>query len=137
MHSGAVKDIGFASAASPLPLVFSAYNGIETYATGFNVTVTYKNDTIINQELTSEKYGKMYGPYNRKNVYGAIFSHGPFFDRDNLVKIRQGILHYAICNPGTLIRDFQMSGNISNMHVDVLYRSQDNKKIGELNINCL
>jgi hypothetical protein len=40
------------------------------------------------------------GPYNRRNAYGAIFSHGPFFTNSKLITLRQQILHYGICKDG-------------------------------------
>lgn len=136
VHYDGFREIGFTTASSPLPLVFSAFNGHETYSTGFNVTVTYANGTKIHAPLDADLYNKMHGSYNRRNVYGAVFTHGPFFDRDNLIKIRQNILFNAVCNPGTLVNEFEFSGDVKNMHVDVYARAEQNKHVGELDISC-
>lgn len=135
-HNTSMKEIGFVTVSSPLPLVFSAYNGIETFATAFNVTIKYENGTGANTMFGVEKYNLLKGAYNRRNIYGAIFSHGPFFDRENLIKIRQEILYYAACQPGSIIKEFQLSGKVKNVNVDILYRPQLNKKIGSLYIDC-
>lgn len=135
-HQEKLRDIGFVTVSSPLPLVFSAYNGVETFATGFNITINYTNGTQYVTSLDAEKYGQLAGAYNRRNIYGAIFSHGPFFDKTNLIKIRQNILEYAVCKPGTIINDFGLQGIINDMHVDVFDRPRGNHKIGSLDINC-
>lgn len=135
-HNTSFKEIGFVSVSSPLPLVFSSFNGVETFVTSFNVTVNYHNGTNVNTMLDSNKYGLLKGSYNRKNVYGAMFSHGPFFDNPTLIKIRQGILYYGACNPGNLLDEMNFSGKIKSLKVDVMDRHNNNKKVGELNVNC-
>ena len=94
------------------------------------------NGTVINEILDTYRYNLLKGSYNRKNVYGAIFSHGPFFKDEALIKIRQDILHYAVCNPGMLLSEFGFKGTIKKLHVDILNRHNNNKKIGELNMVC-
>ena len=135
-HNNSMKDIGFVTVSSPLPLVFSAYNGVETFATKFNVTVEYVNGTIIKTDLDSSRYNLLGGAYNRRNIYGAIFSHGPFFDQENLIKIRNSILHYAICDPGTIMDEFQLPGRVKTIDVDVMYRPKEDKIIGHLHVDC-
>ena len=135
-HTSNFREIGFVSVSSPLPIVFSSYNGIETFVTAFNATINYQNGTQINAILDNNHYSSLKGSYNRKNVYGAIFSHGPFFDNDVLIKIRQEILHYGVCKPGKLMNEFGFSGLVKNLHVDVLNRHDNYRKVGELNVVC-
>lgn len=138
-HYDGVKDLGFASGSSPLPLVFSAYNGYETYATGFNATIKYADNTRVQVDLGVERYSMMTGAYNRRNVYGAIFSHGPFFNKENLILMRQNILKYAVCDPRSIIKDFKLyneSNPVISLHVDVLYRPRNNTIVSVLDIEC-
>jgi len=137
VHNDSVKNIGFVSVSSPLPLVFSKYNGVETYATEFNATVLYQNTSILNVKLDAHRYSFLTGAYNRKNVYGAIFTHGPFFNQDSLIKIRQNILHYAICNPASIVEELKIDAQdkIKSLNIDVIYR-QNRTKIGELFVEC-
>jgi hypothetical protein len=135
-HYEGMKDVGFVTVSSPLPLVFSAYNGQETYSTGFTVNVTYENGTSITDQLDATKYDLLGGAYNRRNIYGAIFSHGPFFDKPNLIKMRQQILAYAVCDPAPIIKEFGFDGRVKEMVVDVLDRPNNNAKVGELRVTC-
>lgn len=135
-HNSSFKEVGFVTVSSPLPLVFSSYNGVETFVTVFASSIKYRNGTEINVMLDTHRYNLLKGSYNRKNVYGAIFSHGPFFNNDALIKIRQDILHYAICNPGKLLDEFDLSGSVREFHVYVLNRHDGYQKVGELNVVC-
>lgn len=89
-----VQAISFATAASPLPLVFSVYNGVETFT--FNYT-----DIIINNSShldVNDVYNHIEGPYNYRNVIGAMFAYGPLFEKDTkMYELRQIILKWAIC----------------------------------------
>jgi hypothetical protein len=96
-NSPNIKGIGFATVASPLPLVFSVYNGYETFSTTFEISATLANQSIIQTTLDHKLYGKLQGPYNRRNVYGAVFAFGPFFNTENLLQLRQSILKHGIC----------------------------------------
>ena len=134
-HFDEIKSVGFISVSSPLPLVFTIYNNVETFATSFNVSVFYTNDTIINVSLDANRYNLMSGSYNKRNIYGAVFSHGPFFDDPKMIEIRQQILHYAICNPAQLLKDFKIFGQVKNLTVNVFNRI-NNLQIGKLKIEC-
>jgi sterol desaturase/sphingolipid hydroxylase (fatty acid hydroxylase superfamily) len=135
-HFDGMREIGFATVSSPLPLVFSTYNGYETFATNFSISVVYQNGTEYMTDLDVHKYNRLKGAYNKRNVYGAMFSHGPFFDKHNMIVIRDKVLEYAVCSPGQIIKDFGIDGNISSVHVDIFYRPESNKKIGSLDVIC-
>ncbi|VBB19002.1 desaturase [Yasminevirus sp. GU-2018] len=136
-HHDGMKEVGFVTVSSPLPLVFSAYRGVETFATAFDVQIQYQNGTVYNTHLDVERYNLLSGAYNRKNIYGAVFSHGPFFDQPNLIKIRQDILKYAVCDPGIIVKEFGADGDVEHVHVNILNRRNGNEKIGELEISCV
>ncbi|MBT8486882.1 MAG: hypothetical protein HKO59_03910 [Phycisphaerales bacterium] len=71
-----LRGIGAASAASPLPKVFSDVDGLETFASTF--TLVYDVDGVETRRLiTPELYRQLRGPYWRRNVYGAALSYGP------------------------------------------------------------
>ena len=136
-HNSNFKEVGFVTVSSPLPLVFSSYNGIQTFVTAFNATINYQNGTQTSAMLDVNRYNLLSGSYNRRNVYGAVFSHGPFFNNDILIKIRQEILQFAVCKPGKLLNEFGFPGIIKKLHIDVLNRHDGNRKIGELNVVCI
>lgn len=91
--SPTIQGIGFITTSSPLPLVFSAYNDVETFSLKYSV-IKINNDIEIDLH---DAYSRIKGPYNLRNVYGAMFSYGPLFTNDNLIKLRQDILHWGIC----------------------------------------
>ncbi|XWV26336.1 desaturase [Tupanvirus soda lake] len=96
-NSTPIKAVSFVSGASPLPLVFSAYNGVETFSTTFTIDIETNDNITFAFPLTREIYSNIEGPYNRRNIYGVVFSHGPFFQLPELVALRQLLLKYAIC----------------------------------------
>lgn len=131
-----VRGIGFASVVSPLPLVFSVYNGVETFSTDYTVYVETDNDNFT-MKLNNKMYSQIEGPYNRRNMYGVILSHGPFFDNPNMIQIRQQILHNGICNQGSLAKELGIDGNIKSVHIDVKSKTVGNEdKVWLLDVNC-
>src|SRR5688572_11455961 len=75
--SKAIRAIGAATAASPLPKVFSDVDGLEPFASTFHLEGTTSGGERIRIPLTPELYQRLQGPYNRRNVYGAAIAFGP------------------------------------------------------------
>ena len=71
-----LRGLGAATVAAPLPKVFSDVAGLETFASRFDLEVTTPEGTDV-REITPELYGRLGGPYNRRNVYGAALSYAP------------------------------------------------------------
>ncbi len=70
----AVKAIGAATAASPAPKVFSAVRGLETYSTRFSIEWNDRAGRPHALEITPELNARVRGPYNRRNVFGAVLA---------------------------------------------------------------
>lgn len=70
--------------ASPAPKVFCTQEGLETFSTKFVVVYQDLDGQEHRKEVTPEVSAGLKGPYNRRNVYGAILSYGPVL-RDNPV----------------------------------------------------
>lgn len=92
-----MRGLAIVSTSSPLPLVFSSFNSVETFSLNFTVEVKLMNNQSLIIPLTRDIYSQIDGPYNRRNVYGAIFCYGAFFDKPEFIKLRQQVLDYAIC----------------------------------------
>ena len=75
-----IKALGLATGSSPAPKVFTAQDGFETYANRFFLEWRDAGGAQKSLELTPEVYGTLTGPYNRRNVYGAVFSYAPVLD---------------------------------------------------------
>jgi hypothetical protein len=72
-----LRGIGAATAASPLPKVFSDVDGLETFASEFTLRYRDSGGAVMATRITPELYGRLGGPYNRRNVYGAALSYAP------------------------------------------------------------
>ncbi len=73
----AVSAVGTALNISPSMKVFTSHNGYETFSSKFFIHLTWNDGLLESHEISHSLYKKLKGPYNRRNVYGAIFSYGP------------------------------------------------------------
>lgn len=120
--------------ASPLPLVFSSYRGIETFSLDFTVEIIFFDGTkkIIN--IDAEKYNQFEAPYNFRNVYGAAFSYGAALTNDNEKKMVDSVFNYGFCNPAHLAKIFSVTKPISK--VTTLIQSKRDGKQWTLSKRC-
>jgi hypothetical protein len=105
----ALKGIASATGASPAPKVFSAVRGLETYSTRF--FIEWKDRAGIAQfvELTPEIYARLAGPYNRRNVYGAVLAYGPVLSTDARTRpMFDAVARYALCGDAPLLRELDI-----------------------------
>ena len=78
-----LKGLAAVSGASPAPKVFSSVKGLETFSTGFFIEWDDLGGKVHSIQLTPELYSRMAGPYNRRNVYGAVLAYGPVLISDD------------------------------------------------------
>jgi len=104
-HCPTLKGVASATAASPAPKVFSAVKGLETFSTRF--FVEWNDETGSHSvEVTPERYARVRGPYNRRNVYGAVLAYGPVLKRDpRTLALFDAISSYALCGNAPLLRE--------------------------------
>lgn len=137
VQSPTVKQVGFLSTASPLPLVFSAYQGMETFATTFDLTVVYPDGSFRQEKLTRELYAQLKGPYNRRNIYGVLFSYGPFFEDPRLLKLRDHGFHYAFCHGGPLAQDFELGDHVQSVTINIKTKTKGKEEFSKnIIVNC-
>ncbi len=122
--------------SSPLPLVFSSFKGVETFSTTFDLSVGFTNATRMNIALDVERYSQLTGSYHRRNIYGAIFAFGPFFDTPQSIKMRQDILHYGICEPGLVRQEMGMLEPIRHLNITVKSKTRGERRQWNLEIEC-
>jgi hypothetical protein len=105
-HLPALKAVAAATAASPAPKVFSAVKGLETFSTRFFIEWDDEIGTTHSVEVTPERYAHVLGPYNRRNVYGAVLAYGPVLESDpRTVALFNAISGYALCGNAPLLRE--------------------------------
>ncbi len=99
-----LKGLGFASAASPAPKVFTAQKGFETYANKFFIEYITNDEKPVSIEITPRIYQRLKGPYNRKNIYGAATSYGPVLASNPKTKpMLISVMQYAFCGAAPLL----------------------------------
>jgi sterol desaturase/sphingolipid hydroxylase (fatty acid hydroxylase superfamily) len=147
-----LKGVAFATVVSPLPLVFSVYNGVETFSTTFTLTAyesvappmhqfqpwatfghAYEREhQLISTPVTPRHYSRLgFAPYNLRNAYGALFSHSAFFTDARMLQLRKHALHYAFCNPSSsLLRAFDFHKRLPS-RVDVRITSNATPTLGK------
>lgn len=97
-----LRGLGAASVVTPLPKVFCDIRGIEPFASSFAVTIDDNGEIPI----TPATYGRLKGPDNRRNVYGAAIAGAPLLPDT----MRQTVLAYAFAPDGPLGRELDVTG---------------------------
>lgn len=98
-----LKAVAATTQVAPAMKVFTAHQGYETHAARFSLHWTDPQGRETTLQLTPETYGKVGGPYNRRNVYGAAFAYGPLLRADPVTQpMHDSVMRYALCEPGVL-----------------------------------
>ncbi|HVF51629.1 MAG TPA: hypothetical protein VNA19_16210 [Pyrinomonadaceae bacterium] len=130
-----LKGLGAATCASPAPKVFSAVRGLETYSTRF--TLEWDDDGGVRRSLpiTSEVYSRLRGPYNRRNIYGAVLAYGPVLATDERTRpMFEAVSAYALCGDAPLLRELGIdaAGRDASGRVRVRYEPVGGASMGSL-----
>ena len=118
-HLPTIKGLGLATCAAPYTKVFcqatSRANGIpfETFAADFTLEYQQPNGTVTSLPITPEMYQNLRGPYQRRNVYGAVLAYGPALPQ----KIQQATFSYALESPGLIRGEFGIPDDATHVIV--------------------
>jgi len=105
-HLRALKGVAAATAASPAPKVFSSVHGLETFSSRFFVEWTDRRGEFHSAQVHPENAAGMRGPYNRRNVYGAVLAYGPVLQSDPATRpMFAAVASYALCGEAPLLRE--------------------------------
>jgi hypothetical protein len=119
LHIPLLGGIGAATEASPAPKVFSSVRGLETFSTTFMIDWSDKSGLLHSTQLTPEMYSRLRGPYNRRNVYGAVLAYGPILRSESRTRTMfDSVAKYALCGDAPLLREMglpvrDITGDIS------------------------
>ena len=106
LHLPVLKGIAAATGASPAPKVFSAVKGLETFSTRYFIEWIDRAGSSHSVEITPERYAHLRGPYNRRNVYGAVLAYGPVLVSDPRTRpMFNAVSSYALCGEAPLLRE--------------------------------
>jgi hypothetical protein len=101
-----LRGLAAATAASPAPKVFSVVRGLETYSTRFFIEWTDAAGEFHSAEITPQRAAGLLGPYNRRNVYGAVLAYGSIMQDDpRLQPMFRSVSRYALCGQAPLLRE--------------------------------
>lgn len=101
-----VAAVAAASGAAPAPKVFTSAQGLETFSSRFFVEWETADGETHAVELGPERYARLAGPYNRRNVYGAAFAYGPVLAADPRTHpLLDGVLHAVSCGDAPLLTE--------------------------------
>lgn len=128
----ALRGLGAATTASPLPIVFSDVKGLETFASSFSVALTFNGGSTKTYPITPKEYGQFRGPYNRRNVYGAAISYGPRLPE----AIWKSVLRYGFCKPGVLTEEMGFGTGIEKASVLIKTQTANRDDAWELVCEC-
>jgi len=135
MNADAIKGIGFMSTASPLPLVFSKFRGVENFSSDYYMDVRFKDGEIKSFKITPEIYERATGPYNRRNPYGAVLAYGPMLTKPNEIILRDKVMQYSACGKGSFMREIGVSKPIEHIIVTVKSKTVA-KPVWNFEVNC-
>jgi hypothetical protein len=130
--SDILRGIGAATAASPFPRVFSDIDGLETFASEFTLRYRDPGGSSVALEITPQVYGRLGGPYNRRNVYGAALSYAPRLP----VSLWQSVFCYALAPDGPLRSELGLGSGASDFEVIIRTRTRGRNDMWTLDPPC-
>jgi hypothetical protein len=102
----ALKGLAAATAASPAPKVFSSVRGLETYSSRFYLEYRDRQGNEHSLLLTPALGARLRGPYNRRNVYGAVLAYGPVLLSDVRTRpLFESVARFALCDDAPVMRE--------------------------------
>jgi hypothetical protein len=129
----ALRAIGAASGASPAPKVFSSVRGLETYSTRFFIEWTDVAGRPHSVRLTPELGARLQGPYNRRNVYGAVLAYGPVLSTDPVTRpLFESVARYALCGEAPLLVELGIDPAQVSGRVQIRLEPRPGAELGEL-----
>jgi len=106
LHLPRVKAVAAGTAASPAPKVFSVVKGLETYSTAFFLEWTDRAGQFHSVAVTPQRSSGLRGPYNRRNVYGAVLAYGPVMQTDPVLRpMFDSVSRFALCGNAPMLRE--------------------------------
>jgi len=108
-----LKGFGAASTMAPCPKVFCDMDGLEAFASSFEIIA--EGDEGMSLSITPELYAQLEGPYNRRNVYGAAIAAAPRLPEP----IWQNVFYYAFRPGGVLRRELALPESTKSIYISV------------------
>ena len=120
------KVVGIASMTNLTPAmkVFTAHKGYETYSSTFIIKATYADGLSEKKTVTSKIYSHLEGPYNRRNVYGALIAYGPLLAQNPKTKaMYDAMTKYAFCKEPNILTELTFENKNKIQQVNIFYEN--------------
>lgn len=124
ISSDDIRNLGRLTSASPLPLVFSDFRGLETFSLEFKIEAESVDGLVIEKLITPKLYGSFPGPYNRRNVYGAVLAYGPKLVEPSEKPLVESVLRYGFCKNGPLSAMFDLKSELKSAMIFATSKAQ-------------
>lgn len=113
-----LRGIGALSGWAPFPKVFCDMDGYEGFSARFFLQGEGMGGEPFEIELTPEVHENLRGPYNRRNVHGAILAGGPRLPQPQGLELMRRALA-----PGTrLWKELGLPNEVRSLNVRVVPR---------------
>ena len=135
LGSKPLKSIGLATCVAPYTKVFcqaeclETQRRYETFAADFSLSYVTEDGTTETLEISPEVYQKIAGPYNRRNVYGAVIAYGPALPE----AMRLATFHYALTDPGIVAKELGIPVDAKGFKIIIKGKRKGSKQVWELN----
>ena len=101
-----LRGAGAVTTASPAPKVFTTVRGLESFSAQFYVEWTDTAGVARSLHVTPAVNARLRGPYNRRNVYGAVLAGGPQMVSDPMLHpMFAGVTRYGFSGNAPLLRE--------------------------------
>ena len=128
-----LKGLAAATGASPAPKVFSSLRGLETYLTKFFLEWQDRAGVPQKLEITPEVYSRLRGPYNRRNVYGAVLAYGSVLSSDPRGRpMFDAVAGHALCGEAPLLRELGVDPVTIAGRVRIRLETRPGSSLGDL-----
>ena len=103
---GWLRGAAAATAASPAPKVFTRVGRAEPFSGRFALVVYERRGRSQRIDLTPERYARLAGPYNRRNVFGAAIAAAPELVAEPLTRrMFEQVASHALCGDAAVLRE--------------------------------
>ncbi|WP_193213818.1 hypothetical protein [Luteolibacter marinus] len=116
--SKVLRGLGAAGVFAPFPKVFCEVSGYEAFAASFFLEGVQPDGSAWSCPLTPERYARLAGPYNRRNVHGATLAFAPRLPEE----LRAALLERALAADSALLRELGVPAGLSGLRVRIVPR---------------
>lgn len=126
----ALVGLGAASHVSPAPKVFTVVEGAEPFSATFVLELEGESGDLRRIPLDRERYERLKGPYNRRNVIGAVVAGGPpLRDHRHLGPMMVAAARHALCGEAPVLAELEGPGQPPVVAVTIVQTGRDGAEL--------